>query len=101
MEFGNQLKKEKIKLNQMESKSIFKNIKSKYILQLLFNNLEKYKTLNVIKYNKIIKKRVNINISDYKEYSEEYSSIEIELKPVNNKYGTFINIKDEDKKYYR
>ena len=41
-----------------------------------------------------------MNINDYKEYSEKYSSIEIEIKPVNNKYGKFINIKDEDKIYY-
>ena len=31
---------------------------------------------------------------------EELSAIEIEIKLVNNKYGKFINIKEEDKKYY-
>ena len=44
-----------------------------------------------------MKKRINININDYKEYSE---LIEIEIKLVKNKYGKFINIKDEDIKYY-
>ena len=29
---------------------------------------------------------MNININDYKEYSEMYSSIEIEIIPVCNKY---------------
>ena len=29
-----------------------------------------------------------------------YSSIEIEIKPVKNKYGKFINIKKENEKYY-
>ena len=45
-------------------------------------------------------KIINININDYKEYSEKYSSIEIELKPVNNKYGKFNNSKRKDEKYY-
>ena len=33
-------------------------------------------------------------------YSEKYSSIEIEIKPVNDEYGKFINFKKEDEKYY-
>ena len=50
----------------------------------------------MVKYNIIIKKSINININDYREYSEKYSSIEIEIKPINNKYGKFINSKEED-----
>ena len=47
-------------------------------------------------------KRIDITINDYKEYFEKnYSSIEIEIKPVNGSNGKFINIKkNEDKKYY-
>ena len=41
-----------------------------------------------------------MDIKDYKEYSEKYSSIEIDIKLVNNKYGQFINIKNEDRIYY-
>ena len=80
-----------------ESKDIFKNLKSDYFLQKLFYYLLKKKSLDIIKYNKNIKERINISIKDYKEYSEIYSSIEIEIKPVKNKYGKFINI---NKKYY-
>ena len=43
---------------------------------------------------------MNININNYKEYSERYSLNEIEIKPIENIYDTFINIKWEDKKYY-
>ena len=57
---------------------------------------------------------MNIDINDYKKYSEKYSSIKIEIKPmkdyyekieieiipIKNKYGPFINIKEKDKKYY-
>ena len=60
----------------------------------------KKKSLEIIKYNKNIKNRINISIKDYKEYSEIYSSIEIEIKPVKNKFGKFINIKKENEKYY-
>ena len=90
------------KLNNLENN--FKNIKSKYILQKIFNNLEKKKSFNIIKYNKNIKKSLDININDYKEYSENYSSIEIEIKPVKNKCDSkcdqFINIKKENEGYY-
>ena len=83
-----------------ESKNILKKIKSDYFLQLLFNNLLKKKSLDIIKYNNNIKNRMNISIKDYKEYSEIYSTIEIEIKPVNNKYGTFININKEKEIYF-
>ena len=46
---------------------------------------------------KNIKERINININDYKEYSE---LIEIEIKIAKNKYGKFINIKKEEEIYY-
>ena len=82
------------------SKDIFKNLKNDYFLQLLFNILMKKKLLNIIKYNKKIKDRINISIKDYKEYSEIYSSIEIEIKPANNQYGNFINIDKENEIYY-
>ena len=83
-----------------ESKNILKNLKSDYFLQLLFNNLLKKKSLDIIKYNKNIKERINISIKDYKEYSEKYSSIEIEIKPANNEYDKFININKENEIYY-
>ena len=85
---------------QIKPKNIYKNLKSDYFLQKVFNNLKKKRTLEIVKYNKNIQKRINLNFNDYKEYSEKYSLIEIEIKPVNNEYGKFINIKDEDKMYY-
>ena len=87
-----ELAKDKKELNKIELKDIFKNLKNDYFLQKVFNNLMKKKSLDIIKYNKNIKKRINIRTKDYKEYSEIYSSIEIEIKLVNNKYGKFINI---------
>ena len=61
-------------------------------------HLMKIDTVYDVNYENI-KNRININIKDYKEYSEIYSSIEIEIKPVKNKYGKFINM-NENEIYY-
>ena len=97
---GNLESKEKEQPKQIKLKDIFENVKCKYILQIIFNNSGKKKLLSMIKYNNQIKNRINININDYKEYSEKYWPIEIEIKPVNNKYGKFVNIKKDDEKYF-
>ena len=57
------------------------------------------KLLETIRYNKSIQKRINININHYKAYSEEYSSIELDIIPMKGEYGSFININEEDKKF--
>ena len=95
----NELSNEKTETNKVESKDIFKKLKSDFFIQKVFYNLLKKKSLDIIKYNNNIKKRVNISIKDYKEYSEIYSSIEIEIKPVKNEYGEFINM-NENEIYY-
>ena len=90
---------------QEESKFInsnaqIKNLKSDYFIRKLFDHLHKRKSLDIIKYNKNIQKRINIDINNYKDYSEKYSSIEIEIIPMKNEYGKFIYIKKGDEKYY-
>ena len=101
MESCNLISKINEEKNQLKSTTRYENIKADYFLEKVFNNLKKGKTLNIVKYNKNIKRRININTNDYKEYSEIFSSIEIELKPINNKYiyDNFINIEKEDEKY--
>ena len=100
MNSSNELSNEKKESKKVEPKNIFKKLKSDYFLQKLFNNLLKKKSLDIIKYNKNIKNRINISIKDYKEYAEIYSPIEIEIKLVNNEYGEFINVEKENEKYY-
>ena len=100
MESNNFVSGKKSQKKQIKSFAKFGNIKSNYILKKVFNNLKKKRILEIVKNNKNIKKRINLNINDYKEYSEKYSLIEIEIKPVNNKSGKFINIKEQDEKYY-
>ena len=50
-----------------------------------------------MKYNKKLQKRLNFSINDYKKFGP----IEIELKHVHKKAGNFINISDEEKKYFK
>ena len=102
MDSSKVLSKEKIEVNELKSKDLFENLKSDYFLKKIFNNILKKKTLDIIKYNKNIKERINVNIKDYKEYSELllYLSIEIEIKLVKDGYGKFIDINEENTIYY-
>ena len=76
---------------------ILENIKSRYILSKIYDNMTKKKKLQIVKYNKRIQNRLNLDIKDYKE---EYCEIEIEIIPKKGKYGRFININENDKLYY-
>ena len=58
------------------------------------------KYLETIRYNKRIQKRIDININHYKVYFETKTSIELDIIPIMDKYGKFININEEDKKYF-
>ena len=78
----------------------FGKIKSNYILQEIFGYLSQKKSLEIIKYNNRIKRGLNISINTYKEYCEKYTSIELEIIPVANKFDEFINIDKEYKPYY-
>ncbi len=88
------------KLNIIKSKNKFINIKSDYILKKLFAYMHKRISLKIIKCNINIQKRLNININNYKDFSEKFSSIELEIIPIQNEYGPFIKIKEENKKYF-
>ena len=97
--------KEQEKSKLINSDNILKNLKSDYFIQKFFDYIQKRRILKTIRYNKSIQKRINLNINHYKEYSEKYSSIEIEIKPMENKYGLFYNCKCIEsicfKKFYR
>ena len=66
------------------------NIRSKHILKQIFGYLKEKKWLEIIKYNKNIQNKLNININYYKKYQR----IEIEIFPIlyNNKKNFFIKI---------
>ena len=73
----------------------FESLQSDYFLQKLFDNMTKKKKLEIVKYNKRIQNRINLSVKNYKEYSETFTPIEIEIIPAKDKYGKFININDE------
>ena len=87
-------------LNKLKTKSALDNEKSNYILKIIFDFMKKYKLFEVLKYNKILQKRINLTINDYKNYSQLLTPIEIELKLADNKYGKFINIYDKEEYYH-
>ena len=79
-----------------KTKDFLKKIKSNFVLKKINDYLQKIKSLIVFKYNKELQKRLNININDYYDYSK----IEIELIPIKNEKGRFINIPEDKKGYY-
>ena len=83
-------RKEIEKLNEIKSKNKFINIKSNYFIQKLFGIMQTRISLKIIKCNINIQKRLNININNYKDFSEKFSSIELEIIPIQNKYGNLL-----------
>ena len=98
---ANEAKEINSKINELESKNLFKNIKSNFILKKLLDYVYKKVSFRIIKHNKFLQKRLNLTSNDFEECSKLFSSIEIEIKPAKDKFGKFINIqKEEDKFYY-
>ena len=85
---------------QPKSKLVFDYLKSDFFLRTVFDILNKKSSLEIVKINKSLQKRLNLNINHYKDYSQLYSTIEVELKLADNEYGKFINIPDEEEDYY-
>ena len=79
-----------------------RNLKSDYFIQKFFGYMTERKTLEIIRYNKNIQKRIYISINHYKAFSETKTSIELDIIPKKGRYGKFINIKEkeEDKNYF-
>ena len=82
------------------SNNQLRNLKSDYFILKFFEYMTERKSLETIRYNKSIQNRINININHYKLYYETKTSIELDIIPMKGKYGKFINIKEEDKKYF-
>jgi len=80
----------------MNYNNLLINIKSLFVLKRIFRHLQENLFLNTIKYNKKLQKLLDLGVKDYKEYS----FIEIELFPCENKSGTFITIKKEQASFF-
>ena len=101
MESNNNSSKENNKENEnAKPNPITEKIKSIYILSKIIDIMTKKKKLEIVKYNKRIQNRLNLSVQDYKEYSDTFTPIEIEIIPTKDKYGRFINKNDENDKLY-
>ena len=92
--------KKLIKKKLILDKTKIKNIKSKYILQKIFDNLAKKRLFEIIHHNKIYQNKLDLTIKDFQEFSKEYSSIEIAIKHTEDIYGKFINILNKEEEPY-
>ena len=80
MESSIKASKENNKENESDKPNpITENIKCDYFLQKLYDNMTKKKKLEIIKYNKKMQNRINLSVKDCKEYSEIFTTIEIEI----------------------
>ena len=66
------------------------NIRSKYILKQILDNLQIHITLNIIRYNKNLQNKLNIDINNYKDCLN--IEIEIDVSPEHN--GKYIELDD-------
>ena len=84
----------------IESNNKFTVLNSDFFLQRVFEHIQKKHSLKIVKHNKNIQKRLGFNINTYREYSETFSSIEIEIKPKENVIGSFINVLNGNENYF-
>ena len=89
---------EKINKNIHKGNTLMK-VRSKYILKQILDNVNKYKLLKIIRYNKNLKKKLDIT---NKDYFLEYSKIEIDIIPMHILFGNynFINVNEKYKSHY-
>ena len=101
MESINNSSKENNKENESaKPNSITDSINSRYILSKIYDIMTQKKKLEIVRWNKNIQNQLNLDIKDYKEYSQAFSSIKIEIIPRKDKYGKFINVDNKDELYY-
>ena len=79
---------------KVSNKGHLTNIRSKYILMHILNNLELKKTLDLFKYNKKLQKKLKVNLNDYKKCSEEIEILIEPLKTLEKESNKFINIEN-------
>ena len=87
-------------LEHKNKKNGFGNLKSDFIFKKIIDYIKKNKSLEIMKHNKALQKRLSLGINNYKDFCQLYTPIEIEIKLDENKYGEFIKINNKEKDYY-
>ena len=73
-------------------------IRSNIILRKIFKISNYTNNLRLLKYNKNLKRRLDLTLKDYKSYSQ--IEIDVILNQSFNEKNNFINIKETEKKFY-
>ena len=84
----------------MDSKCVMDNIKSDFFILRIFDLMPKNISFRFFKYNKKLQERMKLTIKDFIDVYELYAPTKIEITPLQNTYGKFINVKENEKKYY-
>ena len=74
IEYEELIMNEKDELKEIKLKNLIDNLKNDYFLIKVFDNMQRKKTLEIVKYNKKTQKRLNININNFIEFCESFSS---------------------------
>ena len=77
MDLSNNNSNEKNK--EIKIKTKLQSIKSNFILKKIHSYLKQSKSLGIIRYNKKLQKRFNFTFKNYKDFSEIFTPIEIEI----------------------
>ena len=81
--------------------NLLNNIKSKFILKKIVDNIKQKRLLKLINYNKNFQEKLGIGIKDYKKYYEQIIIEIIPIDKINNNYRNyFINIPYKYKSFY-
>ena len=90
-------KTKKGKSNKNKANANLDDVKSKFILKKIIAHLPEKKFMKIIKYNKHMRHRLNLDNTDYKKVCQ----VELEIRPLPYHYGKFINvIKEEESNYH-
>ncbi len=84
----------------MDSKCVMDNIKSDFFILRIFDLMPKNISFSIFKYNKKLQERMKLTIKDFIDVYELYAPTKIEITLLQNTYGKFINVKENEKKYY-
>ena len=71
---------------------MLKNVNSLYVLENIYSHLKEEIKLNLIRYNKFLQGKLNINLYNYKIISKKYKKFESKIKEKENNADTDLLI---------